>query len=71
ALGIDAHQLIPHLNNLQNILFRGATGHLLLAKNNHISRQLVCAKFKAGKPKLLGFTPHQALYPSGNNFNPP
>ncbi|HIG92136.1 MAG TPA: penicillin-binding protein activator [Methylococcaceae bacterium] len=71
ALGIDAHQLIPHLNNLQNILFKGATGHLLLAKNNHISRQLVCAKFKAGKPKLLGFTPHQALYPSGNNFNPP
>jgi outer membrane PBP1 activator LpoA protein len=68
ALGIDAHQLIPHLNNLQNILFKGATGHLLLAKNNHISRQLVCAKFKAGKPKLLGFTPHQAVYPAGKNF---
>ena len=63
ALGIDANQLIPHLKDLPTILFKGATGNLLLNKNNQISRQLVCAKFIAGKPKLLGFTPHQALYP--------
>jgi len=68
ALGIDAYQLIPHLKNLQKTLFKGATGHLQLTKNNHISRQLVCAKFHKGKPKVLGFTPHQALLPSKQHF---
>ncbi len=50
ALGIDAYNLVEHLNNLDNIQYQGATGHLLLTGQNKIKRNLICAKFSQGVP---------------------
>lgn len=55
ALGIDVYQIIPHLDTLASINFPGATGNLQLTRNNHIKRNLVCAKFANGEPKVIGF----------------
>jgi outer membrane PBP1 activator LpoA protein len=55
ALGIDVYQIIPHLSTLDNTSFPGATGNLQLTRGNHIKRNLVCAKFSNGTPKVIGF----------------
>ncbi len=55
ALGIDAYNLVAHLNNLDTIKYHGATGNLLLNSENRIVRQLNCAKFTAGIPVSSGF----------------
>ncbi len=54
ALGIDAYHLIknlPQLTNQQTI--SGATGNLFLNNQHRIVRQLTCAKFNNGIPRLL------------------
>lgn len=53
AMGIDAYNLIPHLNQLKTVPYNGATGRLLLTDENRIQRHLVCAKFNHIQPELL------------------
>ena len=53
ALGIDAFNLVPHLDKLDTIQYRGATGNLLLTGSNRIKRHLVCAKFIDGIPQII------------------
>lgn len=48
ALGIDAYNLIAHLDKLDTVKYHGATGNLLLNFENRITRQLVCAQFQDG-----------------------
>ncbi len=55
ALGIDAFNIVPHLDKLDNIQYAGATGNLLLTQENRIKRNLVCAKFSGGIPVMTGF----------------
>ena len=56
ALGIDAYNLIPHLDDMQISQYSGATGNLLLTEDYRIKRNLACAKFSKGIPQSLGFT---------------
>ncbi len=54
ALGIDAYDVIPYLNNLRLFhyeRFRGATGVLQLSEANRIYRQLPWARFSGGLPR--------------------
>ena len=53
ALGVDAFNLIPHLNKLKTQAYRGLTGKLYAVENNRIKRELACAKFIGGVPQLL------------------
>ena len=48
ALGIDAFSLLPHLATMATNYYPGATGNLTLSADNHIKRELVCAKFSEG-----------------------
>ncbi len=60
ALGIDAYQVIPHLQRLAANDFdryQGATGKLSIDAQNRIYRQLTWAKFEKGRPETLGITP--------------
>ena len=51
-MGIDAYNLIEHLAQLKKQPFSGATGKLKLNGDNRISRELQCAKFANGVPKI-------------------
>jgi outer membrane PBP1 activator LpoA protein len=51
-MGIDAYNLIGHLSQLKNQPFSGATGKLKLDGDNRITRELQCAKFVNGVPKI-------------------
>lgn len=59
AMGIDAYRLISQLKNLssnpQNHV-NGETGTLYLDENNRIHRQLLWARFRSGKPRLIDAT---------------
>nr|WP_305909277.1 penicillin-binding protein activator [Methylomarinum sp. Ch1-1]MDP4522178.1 penicillin-binding protein activator [Methylomarinum sp. Ch1-1] len=55
ALGIDAYNLVAHLDKLDTAKYQGATGNLLLNKENRITRQLICAKFKDGIAVVSGY----------------
>jgi outer membrane PBP1 activator LpoA protein len=60
ALGIDAYQVIPHLQRLAANGFdryEGTTGKLSIDAQNRIYRELVWAKFVNGRPESLGVTP--------------
>jgi len=60
ALGIDAYQVIPHLQRLAANNFdryEGTTGKLSVDTQNRIYRELVWAKFEKGRPESLGSTP--------------
>ncbi len=60
ALGIDAYQVIPHLQRLAANNFdryQGTTGKLSVDAQNRIYRELVWAKFNKGRPESLGATP--------------
>lgn len=60
ALGIDAYQVIPHLQRLAANNFdryEGTTGKLSVDTQNRIYRELVWAKFEKGRPESLGVTP--------------
>ncbi len=53
ALGIDAYHLVYNLGYLQNkdfAFYDGQTGNIRLDENNRITRRLLWAKFKRGKP---------------------
>jgi len=55
AFGLDAFNVIPHLQRLQQYPFErysGVTGSLRLDENLRIIRQLSWAKFRAGTPRL-------------------
>jgi hypothetical protein len=56
ALGLDAYNVLPYLNLLENFpseRFEGATGTLQLDEQHRIGRQLAWARFTAGKPRLI------------------
>lgn len=65
ALGMDAYNLLPHLNSMANNPYQGATGQLTLNNKNHIKRELVFAKFTAGLAQL---DPNNAKF---THKNPP
>ena len=53
ALGVDAYHLIYNLDYLQNkeyAFYAGQTGNIQLDENNRITRKLLWAIFKNGKP---------------------
>jgi outer membrane PBP1 activator LpoA protein len=63
ALGVDAYRVIPYLDSLSVSPyeeFPGATGRLVIDKNNHIRRILLWARFAGGTPRLL---PETAMAP--------
>lgn len=51
-MGIDAYNLIEHLSHLNKQPYDGATGKLKLDSQNRITRELQCAKFVNGVPKI-------------------
>lgn len=54
ALGIDAYNIIPYLNNLRNFRYErytGNTGVLHLGDSNRIFRRLQWAQFRGGLPR--------------------
>lgn len=56
ALGVDAYNIIPYLNNLRTFRydrFSGATGILQLSDSNRIFRRLQWAQFNDGLPRPL------------------
>ncbi|WP_292568539.1 penicillin-binding protein activator [Methylomonas sp.] len=55
ALGVDAYNLLGHLDQLPVRPYAGATGHLSLDSENRVTRKLVCAQFKGGLPVASGF----------------
>ncbi len=52
ALGMDAFNLIGHLNGLTSAPYSGTTGTLSLNAENRVTRELVCAKFINGEAIL-------------------
>ena len=54
AMGIDAYNLATHLNTLEANSYSGTTGHLSLTTDQRIRRELICAKFTAGQPEIIG-----------------
>jgi len=53
ALGIDAYHLVYNLDYLENnsyAFYDGQTGNIQLDENNRITRKLLWAQFKNGKP---------------------
>ncbi len=60
ALGIDAYQIIPHLQRLaayEYDRYDGTTGKLSIVGQNRIYRELIWAQFKDGQPQSLGYPP--------------
>jgi outer membrane PBP1 activator LpoA protein len=56
ALGVDAYRLIPDLDSLRASPYQefpGATGRLVIDRNNRIRRTLLWAKFVGGVPRLI------------------
>jgi len=56
AMGIDAYRLISQLNNMHGnpqAHLNAETGNLYLDEANRIHRQLLWARFRSGKPRLL------------------
>jgi len=56
AFGVDAYNIIPHLQRLQRYPFeryRGHTGNLRMDSNLGLQRQLSWARFRSGRPQYL------------------
>jgi len=53
AFGIDAYDIVPHLNKLKTMQYQGVTGELSVNELNIIERKLVCAKFQNGLAQLV------------------
>jgi uncharacterized protein len=54
ALGVDAYDIIPYLNNLRLFhyeRFKGTTGILQLSDTNRVYRHLTWARFSGGLPR--------------------
>lgn len=59
-LGLDAYQLIPHINRLDTNSFArlsGETGILSIGQDKNINRQLSCATFTNGASTTTGLAP--------------
>ena len=64
ALGIDAYQIIPHLQRLaayEYDRYDGMTGKLSVGGQNRIFRELIWAKFQDGRPQSLSTTSQPSL----------
>ncbi len=64
ALGIDAYQIIPHLQRLavyEYDRYDGMTGKLSIGGQNRIFRELIWAKFQDGRPQSLNPTSQPSL----------
>ncbi len=61
-LGIDAYNLISQLNGLKTAAHAGATGRLTLGVDNRVNRELFCAQFVNGKPRLLNFSSEEMRF---------
>ena len=64
ALGIDAYQIIPHLQRLAVNDFdryQGTTGKLSVDSQNRIYRELIWAKFEKGRPESLDIMPDYSV----------
>lgn len=62
ALGIDAYQIIPHLQRLaahEYDRYDGVTGKLSVGGQNRVFRELVWAKFQDGRPQSIPSTAPQ------------
>jgi outer membrane PBP1 activator LpoA protein len=60
ALGADAYHLLPYLARLQSdpeARLDAQGGLLSIDANGRVQRQLLCAEFADGLPRLLGYTP--------------
>lgn len=60
AMGIDAFNLLPHLNLMQQQsgpVLHGKTGNLYLDGSNRIHRQLAWAEIDNGRAKITGYAP--------------
>lgn len=56
ALGLDAYNIIPHLDQLKSFPYQeypGETGFLTLGQDNRIHRRLLWARMVDGAPKLI------------------
>ena len=72
GLGVDAFNIIPHLNRLRRdptARYNGLTGALSIDKDNRIQRQLHCAKFENGIPEVRGLAPHLQVGAEHNMSN--
>ncbi len=72
ALGVDAFNVVPHLNRLRRdptARYNGLTGALSINKDNRLQRQLHCAKFENGIPQLRGLAPHLQVGGEHNTSN--
>lgn len=73
ALGIDAYQLLPHLNTLRSdptFAHPGRTGNLTLGVNQRIQRHLQWARFIEGVPVKLPTVPTPAPLLPDSEINP-
>ena len=61
-LGVDAYNLVSKLSKLRGTAYKGATGKLTLGTDNRINRELFCAEFDKGDPKLLNFAREKGLF---------
>ncbi|NOQ34524.1 MAG: ABC transporter substrate-binding protein [Methylococcaceae bacterium] len=61
-LGVDAYNLVSKLSKLRGTAYQGATGKLTLGTDNRINRELFCAEFDKGDPKLLNFAREKGLF---------
>ena len=59
---IDAYNLISQLNGLKTAAHAGATGRLTLGVDNRVNRELFCAQFVSGKPRLLNFSSEEMRF---------
>ncbi len=69
ALGADAYGLLPYLARLQTdpgSRLDAQSGLLWLDEHGVVHRQLLCAEFTEGLPRLLGYTPPPRLAASGS-----
>ena len=64
ALGTDAYGLLPYLARLQadpGSRLDAQSGLLWLDAQGVVHRQLLCAEFAEGLPRLIGYTPPPRL----------
>jgi len=56
AFGVDAYRLIPHLPRLRQYPFafyQGVTGRIAVDESDRVTRTLVWARFRDGRPRVL------------------
>lgn len=56
ALGVDSYAIIPYLNRIgisSGVRFNGVSSSLSLGQGGRLHRQLIWARFRGGRPRLL------------------